>query len=261
MDALTATASGQKSWNWPCLHLEAADTVDLDICWTDDAGAAYALPVADPGDTLAATLKYQGLGGSRATIGTAEATIAANHALVPGFDPAEMYGVYTGVVAFVCDDVTRLTLNCILSVKPDEFSSTNRRRASVTIDDVRMMLYDRLAGENLMEEDLEFPDRTIYEGMRTIVQLLQDTCGSTRSSSAQRFPVRRMLVVGAAGEALRGYRALLARNSISAPGQTSPEAGRLKAYAGIASELHKQFHVWLAESNRVADAERGWGVI
>jgi len=261
MDALTVTACGQKSWNWPCLHLEASDTVDLDLCWQTDAGVIYALPVASVDDTLVVTLKYQGLGGGRAAIGTATGTISANHVLVSGFDPVELYGVYTCVVTFVCDGVTRLTLNCIMSVKPDEFSSTSRRRAAVTLNDVRMMLYDRLGSENIMGQEQEFPDRTIYEGMRTILQLVRDTSSSAGSSSSQRFEVRRMLVVGSAGEALRGYRTLLARNSVSAPGQVSPEADRLKAYAGIAEELHKQFHIWLAERNRIADAQRGWGVV
>jgi len=260
METTTVTATGQRSWNWPCLHLESADTVTLRIGWLEDDGSVFALPTVDTaGDTV--VLEYDAAeGASSATVTSVDATTDGNYVVVEEFDPSELAGVYRGVVRFKdSEGVSRRSLNVILSVKSNEFDDV---RDAVTLNDVRMLLYDRLGAENeIIEGDQEFPDRLLFEGVRATVRQWNDSDASPNSHTTQNFADRNMLIIGAAGWALRSYRTLLARISVQAQGQISPEASRLRAYAEMGNELYNQYIIWMTERMRHEDANEGWGFI
>lgn len=255
MDAVTVSACGTRNWDWPCLHLEGADVVDLDLCWLNDDGTAYELPDTASDEAVSVQLVYRpaegfAMGGNT---GELDAEVASGHVQVSEFNPTGLRGVYEAVVRWTDDGTVRLTLPCILSVKADRFSSS-RLRPSVTINDVHQFLYDRLATENRAEAAQEFPDRLLYDGYCAAIRQWRETYGNVRRVTSQRFPDRNMLLFGAAGWALTSYRTLLARNATTVAGQSSLETDRVRLYDSIGKEFRRIYTVWLSEQMRMDDA-------
>jgi hypothetical protein len=253
MDPVVVQAVGNRTWDWPCLHIESSDTVTLQLGWLNDDGSEFTLPGQESGDAVTVTLSYMSAEGTRGTTATSvDAVIESNRVVVTEFDASILRGVYAGVVRFADDlDVVRLSLRFILSVTPDRFASD---RPAVTLQDVHMALFDRLGSENLVEGTREFSDRLLFDGLCAAVRQWNESGVATRRYSTQSFPSPQMLTVGAAAWSLLYYRTLLARNAVAAQGQVSIEADRFKAYAALGDALMRQYSVWLAETAKSDDA-------
>lgn len=260
MDAITIYACGDVTWDWPCLHLESSDIVNLDISWRDDSGAAYSLPQLDTGDSVTFYYRPAESSAKASNTGEASASVSDNHVVVSEFDPTALRGIYDGAVRFIdSNNKIRQTLHCILSVTSDRFSE-NRQRPVVSINDLRMFLYDRMASENRVEGAQEFPDRLLYEGYCAALRQWRENSFYKRVTS-QNFPNRNMLMLGAAGWALSSYRVLLARNASRSQGQLSIEADRVQLYSEIGARWSRMYSVWLAEQMRIDDANRSFCLI
>jgi hypothetical protein len=255
MDAVVISAIGRRDWDWPCLHLEGSDTVDLSIGWLESAGVEFTLPT-DVDITI--TLQYgPAEAASSANMLSETGAVVGNRVVISEFNPGELGGVYKGVARFTdANGVTRRSLNCIMSVAPNVFDDI---REAVTLADVRMKLYDRLSTENVViPEGQEFPDRLLFEGVKAAVRQWNDADGSPNSHTPQNFADRNMLIVGAAGWSLKSYQTLLARLQTPGQGQVSPETPRLQAYAAMGQELWQQYCIWMAERMRYEDANEGF---
>ena len=253
MDPRVESASGDTRWNWPCLILDAAEIVDLRLYWTTQAGETETLPTdADTIDLQLATAEPPGEAES-----LGEPTLSANVLTLADVDLSDYGGVYRGMALFnnAAGDCLR-RYPFIASIRPDTFGGEDDR---VTIDDLRTFLYDRLATENALLADVEFPDRVLFDGICGAVRVYNDMFTSEHSTSNLGFPNREMLRIGAAAYALNTGVRLLARNRLNVSGQAD-QAQRLELYAQLAATLNAEYKRWCAEEQREMDMLRGYGL-
>lgn len=261
MDTLTVSACGDKTWNWPCIHLDGATVVDLALRWKrqDDTP----LPLPDTGSGGEGVLLYlPALCASRnISPGSAAISVEDGAAVVREFNPAGLRGVYEASARWTDESgAVRLALPCLISVRNDLFGSASAAK-SVCLEDLRMFLYDRLPSENLADGAQEFPDRLLFEGLAGALRQWRDAVPGNRSVSSQSAVDRNMLIMGSAGWALRSYRGLLARNAMQSAGQTTLEAGRLQSYDAMGKEYYDAFARWLSERVRADDFAGGFRTV
>lgn len=250
---MTIQVVGDRVWDWPSFAIQEGDTADIRIGWTNN-GQSYELPDG----TVSFTHVPIAAGSGKALTHTG-ATVESDELNLDGFSVTGVAGVRWGVLRIVDENDARQSLHCIVDVVRDPLGTTT---AAVSLQDIRMQLFDRLASENIViPEGQEFTDRILAEGLHMALQLWNDSGGCQCTFDASNFPNRPILTAGAAGCVLRNYRMLLARLGISAQGQISPEKERLQAYAAMGAELYNQYLVFVAESQRYADHNAGWAVI
>ena len=262
MDNRIVSASGDTQWNWPCLHLRGGELVTATVSWTNEAGTKVQLP---PGETSAvstgtATVVVKYMPGEASAILAAtidEATIADDELVIEDWDTSLLSGCYRAQMQLFDENgALRLSLPFLISVESDVFSVDTAK--SITIADIRMFLYDRLAAENVVEGGQEFPDRLLFDALCQAVKMYNQAPPSGWSKNVRTFTEHGPLLEGVAATVYGSYASLLARNRLAVPGQADAEQ-RISMYSEFSRMYKARWLGWIAEHKRVLDADDGWG--
>lgn len=260
MAARTVVCSGDTDWNWPCLHLKAAELVDARVSWLTEAGEAFALPATDISEgAYTASVNYVPGEGAETHVETlVDVTIEDDAMVIADLDVSALSGVYRADLLLTdSEGRNHYVLPFLMSVEKNPYLDASLKAA--TISELRMFLYDRLSAENLVEGAQEFPDRTMFDGMCWALRTYNDVPPDIAvASHVNTFPERNALITGAAAYVLGSYNQLLARNRLTAPGQVDAEQ-RLSVYADLANMYRRRFMQWIAEYKRIKDTGDGWG--
>ena len=260
MATRTVEASGDRAWNWPCLHLHGADQANLRVTWTTEAGAELELP---SGEVSASTDPYTVQ--IRYIPGEAPATLAAtlaggaldsNTLVVEDADVSSLSGVYRAELRILdSDSAVQLALPFLMSIEGDLFDSDIAR--ALTLSDLRIFLHDLEASENVLEGAQEFSDRLLYDGLcGALRQYNRATPASSYHTCS--FPAVDRLTEGAAANVLDNYCTLLFRNRLKVQGQADAEQ-RADVYKQMAAMYRTRWLRWVSEEKRIKDVEDGWG--
>jgi hypothetical protein len=199
MDVRTVSAVGDREWNWPCLHLRAEELVTMEVTWQTEAGDDIALPT--DGTAAVIYLPAEGASYDSAVTVSDEAVVTADKLSVLDLDISALKGVYVAQLRLSDDSSSlRHSLPFIMSIEAGIASVTD---APVTLKDIRMTLFDRMASENVITGAQELADRTLLDGLQQAVRMWNDADPVNEGVSTQSFPNWLKLREGAAGYALR----------------------------------------------------------
>jgi hypothetical protein len=144
--------------------------------------------------------------------------------------------------------VNRSIMSVERSLFPSDLTTLYKNHGPPTLQEVRMLLMDSSANENLLLDDIEFKDEQIMLAMTKPIQTWNETPPPIEVYTTRNFPFRGAWAKGVAAElhlmAANHYR----RNRLqhSAGGVTVDDKNKEREYLAEGMRLKQEYEAWLS---------------
>lgn len=167
-------------------------------------------------------------------------------------------GIYNAEVGVFADQQLVFSHPVRMNVQPSLFSP--RRRGGMTVAEVRLACLDLEVDEDSLLDELEFTDEEIYNAMRRVVDLWNQTPPVIRQYTTRTFPWREWWLRGTLAMIYDAAAVRYARDHLpyQAGGVQIDDKNKSQEYRAMAQQHLGEFMEWMRQTKVAWNMNRMW---